>query len=95
MAIRTVPCYTDSILMAAKIPEDDSMKKIRLGSTDLIIEKNGFGALPIQRIPREDAAALLRRAYEGGMNYFDTAYSFHSKNRKKQRTSREEKKKSI
>ncbi len=49
------------------------MKRIRLGSTGIEIEKNGFGALPIQRISKEDAARLLRKAYDGGMNYFDTA----------------------
>ncbi len=49
------------------------MKRILLGSTGIEIEKNGFGALPIQRIPKEEAAYLLRKAYDGGMNYFDTA----------------------
>ncbi len=49
------------------------MKRIQLGSTGIEIEKNGFGALPIQRISRDDAAHLLRKAYDGGMNYFDTA----------------------
>ena len=52
------------------------MQKIRLGGTDLLIEKNGFGALPIQRIGKEEAASLLRRAHEGGMNYFDTARAY-------------------
>ena len=49
------------------------MTKIPLGTTGIEIEKNGFGALPIQRVSREDAAHLLRKAYDGGMNYFDTA----------------------
>ena len=49
------------------------MKKIRLGRTDLWVTKNGFGALPVQRVGMEGACALLRRAYEGGINYFDTA----------------------
>ena len=52
------------------------MKRIQLGSTGIEIEKNGFGCLPIQRIPKEDAAVLLRRAYDGGINYFDTARSY-------------------
>ncbi len=52
------------------------MKHIQLGSTGITIEKNGFGALPIQRIPKEDAAKLLRKAYDGGMNYFDTARAY-------------------
>ena len=49
------------------------MQTARLGRTNIIVSKNGFGALPIQRISKEDAAHLLRKAYEGGINYFDTA----------------------
>ena len=49
------------------------MQTIRLGKTNIIVSKNGFGALPIQRISKEDAVYLLRKAYEGGINYFDTA----------------------
>ncbi|MBR6703932.1 MAG: aldo/keto reductase [Lachnospiraceae bacterium] len=52
------------------------MQRIQLGSTGMEIEKNGFGALPIQRDTKEVAVRLLRRAYEGGMNYFDTARSY-------------------
>ena len=52
------------------------MQTVRLGRTNLVVSKNGFGALPIQRISMEEAAALLRRAYEGGINYFDTAYGY-------------------
>ena len=52
------------------------MKRIQLGSTGIEIEKNGFGALPIQRISRDDAAYLLRKAADGGMNYFDTARAY-------------------
>jgi len=52
------------------------MQKIHLGSTGIEIEKNGFGALPIQRISKSSAAYLLRKAYDGGMNYFDTARAY-------------------
>ena len=52
------------------------MDTIRLGRTGLVVNKNGFGALPVQRVPMEDAAKLLRRAYESGINYFDTARSY-------------------
>ena len=46
------------------------MARITLGSTGIITEQNAFGALPIQRISTDDAVALLRRAYEGGMTFF-------------------------
>ena len=49
------------------------MEKVRLGRTELIVGKNSFGALPIQRISKEEAAKLLRKAYDNGFNYFDTA----------------------
>lgn len=49
------------------------MQTIRLGQTNITVSKNGFGALPIQRVSSEDAVRILRKAYEGGINYFDTA----------------------
>jgi aryl-alcohol dehydrogenase-like predicted oxidoreductase len=49
------------------------MEMVRLGKTELYVTKNGFGALPVQRVGMEEAAQILRRAYEGGINYFDTA----------------------
>lgn len=49
------------------------MQTVRLGKTNLVVNKNGFGALPIQRVGMEDAVKILRKAYEGGINYFDTA----------------------
>lgn len=49
------------------------MKKIRLGRTELMVTDVSFGALPVQRVPTEDAVKLIRRAYESGVNYFDTA----------------------
>lgn len=52
------------------------MEKIVLGSTGIAATRSGFGALPIQRLSKEDAAALLYRAYEGGINFFDTANAY-------------------
>ena len=52
------------------------MDTIRLGRTNLIVSKNGFGALPVQRVGMEDACHLLRKAYENGINYFDTARAY-------------------
>ncbi len=49
------------------------MGKVTLGSTGITVEKNAFGALPIQRISKEEAIKLLRKAYEGGIEFFDTA----------------------
>ncbi len=49
------------------------MEKITLGRSGLVVPRNGFGALPIQRISDADAVRLIRRALDGGMYYFDTA----------------------
>ena len=49
------------------------MKTVRLGRTGLVVSKNGFGCLPIQRISDQEAAALLQRAYGSGVNFYDTA----------------------
>lgn len=49
------------------------MTQIRLGKTEIVTNKNGFGALPIQRISFEDADALIMHAYENGITFFDTA----------------------
>jgi len=49
------------------------MEKMRLGRTGLMVSRSGFGALPIQRISFEDSKAILTRAYESGINFFDTA----------------------
>ena len=52
------------------------MKMKRLGRTNLMVTENSFGALPIQRLSSGEAAALLRRAYDAGINFFDTARAY-------------------
>lgn len=53
--------------------EEAAMHTIRLGKTELRVNKNGFGALPIQRISKEAAVYLLQKAYDNGIRFFDTA----------------------
>ncbi|HEX3019144.1 MAG TPA: aldo/keto reductase [Chitinispirillaceae bacterium] len=52
------------------------MQKIRLGKTNLLVSRSGFGALPIQRVTLNEASILLRKAYENGIDFFDTARSY-------------------
>lgn len=52
------------------------MKTIRLGKTGIETPQNAFGALPIQRVSLETAVALLRKAYDGGMTFFDSARAY-------------------
>ena len=58
------------------------MRTITLGSTGIVTPQNAFGALPIQRISEQDAVALLRRAFEGGMTFFDTARAYSDSEQK-------------
>lgn len=49
------------------------MQTVTLGKTGITVNKNGFGALPIQRIGKEEAVRLVRKAYDAGITFFDTA----------------------
>lgn len=49
------------------------METVTLGRTGLVVSKNGFGALPIQRVNKKEAVYLLQKAFYNGINYFDTA----------------------
>ena len=49
------------------------MKTISIGNTGLKVNKNGFGALPIQRVSMKEAVYLLQKAYDNGINFYDTA----------------------
>ena len=49
---------------------------VTLGTTGITVNKNGFGALPIQRISQEDAVHLARKAYKAGIRFFDTARAY-------------------
>ena len=52
------------------------MKQITLGTTGITVCQNAFGALPIQRVSLDEAVAILQRAYEGGIRFFDTARAY-------------------
>ena len=48
------------------------MSQVTLGTTGITVNKNGFGALPVQRVTMEEAKKLLRKAFESGITFFDT-----------------------
>ncbi|MBR0463288.1 MAG: aldo/keto reductase [Clostridia bacterium] len=52
------------------------MRKVILGKTGLTVTRTSFGALPIQRLSVDEAVALVRKAYESGICYFDTARAY-------------------
>lgn len=49
---------------------------MRLGKTNLEVNKNGFGALPIQRCSMDEAVEILKKAYAEGINFYDTAHFY-------------------
>jgi len=49
------------------------MQKRRLGRTDLKVSVVGFGGIPIIQTSMTKAVEMIRRAYDLGINYFDTA----------------------
>lgn len=52
------------------------MEYVTLGKTGIKVCKNAFGALPIQRVSDEYAVGLLRKAYNNGITFFDTARAY-------------------
>lgn len=58
------------------------MRTVTLGSTGITSPQNAFGALPIQRVSEEYAAMLLRKAYNAGFTYFDTARAYSDSEKK-------------
>ncbi|MFR5602525.1 MAG: aldo/keto reductase [Lachnospiraceae bacterium] len=49
---------------------------VTLGSTGICVNRNGFGALPVQRVSLDEAVTILRKAYDNGIQFFDTARSY-------------------
>lgn len=58
------------------------MATVTLGRTGITVDKNGFGALPIQRVPEAEAVSILQKAYEGGIRFFDTARVYSDSEKK-------------
>ena len=52
------------------------MQKRRLGRTNLKVSVIGFGGIPIVKVSKEEACKMIRRAFELGINYFDTARAY-------------------
>ncbi len=52
------------------------MKEKILGRTGLKVKTMGFGGIPIQRVSETEAVEVVRRCYEHGLNYYDTARGY-------------------
>ena len=45
------------------------METVTLGKTGINVNKNGFGALPIQRISFDESKKLLQKAFFNGITF--------------------------
>ncbi len=53
-----------------------------LGDSGLLVTKTALGCLPIQRCTERDAIEILHAAYDGGINYYDTANAYTDSEKK-------------
>jgi predicted aldo/keto reductase-like oxidoreductase len=52
------------------------MEKVRLGRTNLIVTKLGWGGIPIQRADEREAVSVIRAVIEMGVDLLDTARAY-------------------
>ena len=52
------------------------MAYVTLGKSGIRSPKTAFGALPAQRVSTEYAVMLLRKAFDAGFTFFDTARAY-------------------
>ncbi|MCL2010447.1 MAG: aldo/keto reductase, partial [Synergistaceae bacterium] len=52
------------------------MKKVRFGKTELMVSRVAFGGIPIMRVPKAEAVALIREIIGLGINFIDTAHGY-------------------
>ncbi len=52
------------------------MEKMRLGRTNMMVSKLGFGGIPIQRLNEEEAITVVIRCLDLGVTFLDTANAY-------------------
>lgn len=52
------------------------MEKVRLGRTNLVVTRLGWGGIPIQRAEEREAVSVIRAVVEMGVNLLDTARGY-------------------
>ena len=58
------------------------METIRLGKTDMMVSKLGFGGIPIQRVSEDEAVAVVKRCLDLGITFIDTANGYTTSERR-------------
>ena len=52
------------------------MEKVRLGRTNLVVTRLGWGGIPIQRVSEDEAIPVIRAVVEMGVDLLDTARAY-------------------
>jgi len=52
------------------------MEQIRLGRTEMMVSRLGFGGIPIQRVSEDTAVAIIRKCLDLGITFLDTANAY-------------------
>ena len=52
------------------------MQQMKLGRTGITAGRTAFGVLPLQRTDKDEAVRILQRAYDGGIDFYDTAHAY-------------------
>ncbi|MBM4446161.1 MAG: aldo/keto reductase [Chloroflexi bacterium] len=52
------------------------MEKIRLGKTNMLVSRLGFGGIPIQRLTEDEAVNVVKRCLDLGITFIDTANAY-------------------
>ena len=50
--------------------QEDENGNSKMGRTNIVVNRNGFGALPVQRVNMEEAKVILKKAYDNGITFF-------------------------
>lgn len=58
------------------------MDKIRLGRTNLMVSRIGFGGIPIQRLTEDEAVTVVKKCLDLGITYIDTANAYTTSERR-------------
>jgi uncharacterized protein len=58
------------------------METIRLGRTNLMVSRIGFGGIPIQRLAEDEAVTVVKKCLDLGITYIDTANAYTTSERR-------------
>ena len=52
------------------------LEKVRLGRTNLVVTRLGWGGIPIQRVDEQEAVSVLRALVDMGVDFLDTGRAY-------------------